>query len=236
MVSRKNLCLGFKYVIVFCGCILIAFMAGCSSAPPSSTAVLTDENPGIRTIAVIPFQNIIPEDPSVNYVRCPVSGTYFSSSAAYSGSPEEIIEKAVVKKLAMRQKITLVTPDQVKGIYMSACAESFKAGPGEIMRKVGEELGVDGVLAGYIYRYRDRRGYQYAVEQPASVAFGFYLLRVKSGEVVWKGVFDKTQSSLMENILDVKTFIKGYGTWLTAAQLAEAGIDRILKTFPGDTE
>ena len=125
-----------------------------------------------------------------------------------------------------------IAPDQVKGTYMKICAGSFKAKPVEVVSKVGEELGADGVIVGYVYRYRERRGYQYAVEQPASVAFGIYLIRVGNGELLWKGVYDKTQSSLMENILDVKTFIKGRGTWLTAEQLAEAGIDQVFKTFP----
>lgn len=231
-MNRINLCMALRYVMVFCWCVVFVCMVGCSSVQPPSKAGQAGETTGIRTIAVIPFQNIIPEDPSVNYVRCPVSGTYFSSSAAYPGVPEEVVENAFVKKLTMLQDITVVTSDRVKGAYMRACTDSFKARPVEVMRKVGKEIGVDGVLAGYIYRYRERRGYQYAVEQPASVAFGFYLIRVDDGKLVWKGVYDKTQSSLMENILDVKTFIKGHGTWLTADQLAEAGIDRILKTFP----
>ena len=233
MLSRRKNYPALKFLIVFCWCVPIVFMMGCSSVQSPSSAALSDETIGIRTIAVVPFQNVIPEDPLVTYVRCPVSGTYFSSSAAYSGAPEQIIEKALVKKLAILSDITIVASDQVTGAYMRTCADSFKEGPIEVARKVGEQAGVDGVLTGYVYRYRERRGYQYAVEEPASVAFGVYLIRVKNGDMVWKGVFDKTQTSLMENILDVKTFIRGHGTWLTAEQLAEAGIDRILQTFPG---
>lgn len=231
-MSRRKFCPALRYVVIFCLWIPLAFVTACSSAKPQSSAVLTDETNRIRTIAVIPFQNIIPEDPSVNYVKCPISGTYFLSSAAYSGAPEEIMGKALVKKLSMLSDIALIAPDQVKGTYMKVCADSFKATPVQVVSKVGVELGADCVIVGYIYRYRERRGYQYAVEQPASVAFGIYLVRVGNGELVWKGVYDKTQSSLMENILDVKTFIKGRGTWLTAEQLAEAGIDQVFKTFP----
>jgi hypothetical protein len=100
------------------------------------------------------------------------------------------------------------------------------------LRKVGKELEADGVIMGYVYRYRERKGYPYSVEKPASVAFGIYLIRVSDGALVWKGIFDRTQGSLMENILQVSSFLKHGGKWLTAEELSEVGVDKILKTFP----
>jgi hypothetical protein len=237
-VIRRKRPYAWWHIIVLCWCFPVALLAGCSSvqSPATSGTAAADEAPVIKTIAVIPFRNIIPEDPSVGYVKCPLSGAYFLSSVPCSGTPEETIEAALVKKMEKYRNITLVEPGRVRGAYLMARSDSLTAEPYNIILKVGVDLGVDAVLAGYIYRYRERRGYAYAVEQPASVAFGIYLLRVKDGAMVWKGVFDKTQSSLMENILDVKTFIKGHGTWLTAKQLAEAGIDQILTTFPGESE
>lgn len=217
---------------------LVAALTGCSSvhSPAEAGNAAADEPPPIRTIAVIPFQNIIPEDPSVGYVKCPLSGAYFLTSAPCSGTPEETIRTALVKKLEKYRNITLIEPGRADEAYRMARSDSLTAEPNEVIRTVGTNLDVDAVLAGYIYRYRERRGYAYAVEQPASVAFGVYLVRVKDGSLVWKGVFDKTQSSLMENILDVKTFIRGHGRWLTATQLAEAGIEHLLTTFPGKAE
>jgi len=56
---------------------------------------------------------------------------------------------------------------------------------------------------------------------------------VTDGAFVWKGIFDKTQRTLMENVFDVSTFIRGRGKWVTAEQLSEEGVDKILETFPG---
>jgi len=51
--------------------------------------------------------------------------------------------------------------------------------------------------------------------------------------MVWKGVFDKTQKSLMENVLGASYFVKDRGRWLTAKELAGQGMTDVLKGFPG---
>ncbi|MBN2514791.1 MAG: hypothetical protein JXC33_02035 [Deltaproteobacteria bacterium] len=213
--------------------IVILLLSGCSPRQGTKQAVQSEDALVFQKIAVIPFQNLIPEDPSVTSVRCPICGAFYST-LPYPGNPEKIIETIFVKKLmAVYAKIDLVSIDRARGAYTRIHADSFNAKPDEILKKVGEELGVDGIVAGYIFRYRERKGYEYGVEQPASVAFDIHLLRVKDGKFVWKGVFDKTQTSLMENILDVVSFIKGGGKWLTTEQLAEKGMDNVVKTFPG---
>jgi hypothetical protein len=46
--------------------------------------------------------------------------------------------------------------------------------------------------------------------------------------VFWKGRFDKTQQHLSRNILDVDTFMKSQGRWMTAERLAEIGLEGVL--------
>jgi glycerol-3-phosphate dehydrogenase len=36
----------------------------------------------------------------------------------------------------------------------------------------------------------------------------------------------------MEDVFQVSTFLKGGGKWMTAKELAEGGIEDIVKTFP----
>jgi hypothetical protein len=103
----------------------------------------------------------------------------------------------------------------------------------EILKKVGNELETEGIIVGYVYRYRERMGYPYSAEKPASVAFEIHLVRVSDGVIVWKGIFDKTQKSLMENIFQIASFVKERGQWVTAKELATEGIDAILEKFPG---
>ena len=220
-----------RFSIVVYISLAILFLSGCFSQKSMETASQDKETPVLRRIAVIPFQNLIPEDPSVKFVRCPVCGIMFSTCPC-PDNPETVIDEILVKKLMAHKQLVLVSVDKVRGTYRRVRAGSFKATPREIFEKVGKELDVEGVLAGYIYRYRERKGNAYSVKQPASVAFGVHLLRVSDGTFVWKGIFEKTQSSLLENILDVSSFIRGRGRWVTARQLSEAGVDKILKTFP----
>ena len=49
-------------------------------------------------IAVVPFQQIIPEDLHQGVVRCPLCGTIFSSAKA-AGSPETFIEERFLEYL-----------------------------------------------------------------------------------------------------------------------------------------
>jgi hypothetical protein len=98
---------------------------------------------------------------------------------------------------------------------------------------VGSELGAEGIVTGHVYRFRERKGEPYAAEQPASVAFEIHLLRVEDGVLVWRGSFDRTQSALMENLLQAPSFYREKGRWVTAEELAEEGLELMLKTFPG---
>ena len=104
--------------------------------------------------------------------------------------------------------------------------------PLEILQEVGKAFEADAILAGYIYRWREREGTDYAVDRPASVAFDLQLIRPTDGAVLWKMKFDKAQQSLSENILDLKTFLDGRGRWMTVEKLAMLGLRKALGDMP----
>ena len=93
-------------------------------------------------------------------------------------------------------------------------------------------MGADILALGYIYRYTERVGYDYSSEHPASVAFEIHLIKAIDGSTIWRGVFDKTQKSLMEDVFQASSFFKGGGKWLTARQLSKQGMDEIFETLP----
>ncbi|MDI6725732.1 MAG: hypothetical protein QMD32_02120 [Smithellaceae bacterium] len=99
-------------------------------------------------------------------------------------------------------------------------------------RSLGKEMGVDGLITGNVYRFRDRRGRSYSAQYPASVAFEIGLVRTSDGAVVWRGIFDKTQKSLLENLLDISSFYRQRGRWVTARELAEEGMEDIMQRIP----
>ena len=60
-----------------------------------------------------------------------------------------------------------------------------------------------------------------------------HLIRVADGRVLWSGQFNETQKSLSENFLSLGTFFKRKASWVTAREMAQAGLEDILKSFSG---
>ncbi len=215
-----------------CFCVFSLFLSGCASKTGASGNHLRKGEVVFTKIAVVPFQRMISEDTSVKTVCCPLCGKIFGTCKSSKGA-EKVVEKIFFRKLKECGQFVLVSTNRVEGIYERISIDSLKATPLAILREVGKEMGADGVVAGYVYCYGERKGYPYSVEKPASVAFGIHLIRVSDGALVWRGVFDRTQSSLLENILKVSSFLKQGGKWLTADELSEVGVNEVLKTFPG---
>jgi hypothetical protein len=184
-------------------------------------------------IAVVPFQQIFPEETGSGGVRCPLCGAIFTATKAV-GRPEAVVEDRFLEQLQKsKPKFSIISGERVAGIYRQISTSSLKAPLKQVLCDVGRELGAEGIVTAYVYRFRERKGEPYAVEQPASVAFEIHLLRVEDGVIVWRGAFDRTQSSLMEDLLQVLSFYREKGRWVTAEELAEEGLEQVLKTFPG---
>ncbi|MCK9230253.1 MAG: hypothetical protein M0Q23_03360 [Syntrophales bacterium] len=186
----------------------------------------------LEKIALLPVQRILPESPEQTFARCPLSGAFLRTCGVPGDGAEVEVESLFVNALRSSRKYVLIPSGRTEGLYKRIRTGSFKEPVGEELKKVGEELGADAVIAGYVFCYRERMGYTYAVEQPASAVFIFHLVRVSDGDVVWSGTFDKTQGSLMTNILDIRTFFKGGGKWITVRELSEQGVGELLKSFP----
>jgi len=183
-------------------------------------------------VAVISFQPLIPLEKQGKTVICPLCGIGYSSGKILKGS-EKIVEEVFIDKLHELKEVELISPDKVQSVYKRIASESLKEPLLNILKKVGHELGADILVVGYVYRYTEREGYNYSVEHPASVFFEIHLIKTIDGRIIWRGFFDKTQKSLMEDVFQISSFFKGGGKWITARQLTKQGMDEIFKTFPG---
>lgn len=103
----------------------------------------------------------------------------------------------------------------------------------ELVISVGEMFKADTVLMGYVTKYTERMGEKYGVTKPASVSFTLFLFSAKDGSIIWTGSYKETQTSLSENLFNLRLFIKRGIKWLTADELAKWGIEETLKNFPG---
>lgn len=220
----------FSHLVLFC--FILAIVSGCHYASGVSTTLKDDGKVIFKRIAVVPFQRISLEEADIKTVRCPLRGLILRTEKSPQDS-EKIVEHIFLERLTDRKVFTIIPPDRVGGIYERVTAGLYKADILEILKKVGDELEADGIILGYVYRYRERKGYEYSVEKPASVAFEIHLIRVSDGTVVWRGLFDKTQTSLMEDMLQISSFLKERGRWVNAEELTAEGMDEVLREFPG---
>lgn len=220
----------FRIKNVVCVILLLGF----AILLPYSLLAEDKTNPVAKTqtrLAVIPFQPVIPEDGS-STVRCPVCGSVNSSGSIVKGA-EKIVERIFTDKLRDLKDVEIISPERSAGVYQRISADDLKRPLLQIIQKVGNELHADVLAVGFIYRYRERVGYDYSAERPASVAFEIHLISVKSGSTLWRGIFDKTQKSLMEDVFQASSFVKGGAKWVTARELTKIGVDDVFTTFSG---
>ncbi len=219
----------WKKLSCIAGFVLVALLS------LSSTTQAVEENiesskASVR-IGVISFQPLIPEEGWGNTVICPLCGTGYSSGRIAKGA-EKIVENIFVEKLRELKEIQIIPSDKVQSVYKRISSESLKKPLLDVLKKVGNELNADALALGYVYRYTERVGYEFSSERPASVAFEIHLIKTIDGSTIWRGVFDKTQKSLMEDLFQISSFYKGGGKWITAQQLSKQGMDEIFATFP----
>lgn len=219
----------FRYMRFLLPIVLPIFLLlGCSSKP---AAVKPVGDIVFQRIAVVPFQKAAPEDINVQQARHPIPAGSFKTDQADT-DPEKILEGLFMSKIKQYRKLEVQPPDKVGAIFLRTAAGSLKATLPDVLRKVGEELEADGIIVGYLYRWRELKGLPYSAEKPASVAFDIQLFSVKDGALMWRGFFDRTQTSLMENMLQMSFFFKERGRWVSVQELTNAGMDEVLITFP----
>ncbi len=218
---KKN---GFLAVLVLVLLLIPVF------ASYSAEKAVDKTKPPVR-MAIIPSQAVLPKAEAGNAV-CPLCGAvYFGGKIAKGG--EGVVEELLLEKLKDFKEIEIIPQEKVEAIYKRISAESLKMPLLEIVKKTGAELDADLVAVGYVFRYVERIGYDYSVEKAASVAFEINFINPRDGSIVWRGVFDKTQKSLMEDVFQIASFYKGHGKWLTARELTKQGMNQAFKTFSG---
>jgi hypothetical protein len=72
--------------------------------------------------------------------------------------------------------------------------------------QLGRKVAADGVIYGAVTRYRERVGFEYAIQTPAAVAFTLYFVDENSKQVVWTAKFAREQKTLSENVIDLQNF------------------------------
>jgi len=223
-ISQPSIKAGF-----FCW-IIVSLFSACHLSSGVSTSSLQKPEGALKKIAVLPFQAVPPEGFARISEVAARPATIIKTDNAPS-SPAAVVEEIFWEALSESIKIPLVSPAKTGVTYAEIVSSSFKLSFPEALRQLGIKLEADAVFVGFVYNYRERVGYSYGVDKPAAVFLEIQLYRCRDGALLWRAVFDKTQQSLMENVLDIKSFIKDRGKWVTAKELAQEGVQEIVSRF-----
>lgn len=195
---------------------------------PETTSAPTN----IKNLLILPFKDMSAVYGENLSVRCPLCGNIFTTGNV-APEADNILTEHLISLINKQKDFKLIPPAQAQGVLASLLSKTGKSlSERKLIVETGRALKADGVMVGYIYRFRERLGNRYSVDLPASVAFDLHLVRVADGSILWVGHFDETQRSLSEDLFQLGTFLKRKGTWITAKELALSGLENVLQACP----
>jgi hypothetical protein len=219
LVARARIFKMMKFVKILV--VLCPFLAACGLTPGNIQSKKSSdlEARNIRRIAVL--APVSP--PTAAPPKNPLLGTT-SETRTERQDPGEVLIRLVYSAMVALPGWQIISESEVKDVSESIAQTNNMAR----LRKIGELVYADAVLTGRMLRYRERVGGDIGVQSPASVAFTIELIDVQRGDVVWSTRFDETQKGLSENILSLGDIRERGLRWLTAEQLAQDGVRKII--------
>jgi len=223
-----------------------SFLVGCVPPKVQVQSAPQFEPSTISSIAILPFQALqVPQwaygqsrgdvrDPEEIRMQFRLPGADqpqrpASQQGSYSvpESAAQFIAARVESILGARSALRVLGPSQVTAAVPLGEPDS-RPSLTAMAQEVGARLQVDGVLTGLVRTYREREGTRMGA-QPAAVGFEISLLRPTDGAVLWKGEFFEEQKPLTQDIVG---FFEKSGGFVTAKELSELGVEKVMKSFP----
>ncbi|MCR4666906.1 MAG: hypothetical protein K5657_06390 [Desulfovibrio sp.] len=95
----------------------------------------------------------------------------------------------------------------------------------------GRKHHADLLLVPQVLDWHERAGSRAGVVSSASVRVEFFLLNIKKATVMGRCIFEEKQEALTDNILNIGSFIKRRGSWVSAVDLAREGMQKAKVEF-----
>ena len=117
-------------------CILLLMVGGCLYREDVGIAV-PEGKVVFDRIAVVPFQQIVPEELHSGTVRCPLCGMMVDATPS-SGSPEALVEDLFLKQLdKSKRKFGLIAGERVAAVFRRVSAIYLKIPLRQVLRNAG---------------------------------------------------------------------------------------------------
>ncbi|MBH0206747.1 MAG: hypothetical protein HP498_13210 [Nitrospira sp.] len=224
--------------------VLAFVVAGCSGWKVRTES--SDQLPRytVRSMALVPFTAIVTpqvRDQGNLHFATPQGIRQSEMSLAIPSEVEPPSRQAVSLPGHAAERITQLFWKQLQerdGLQIVPLGDSAKAAAAEgillaakpeaAAASLAKKLKADAALIGYVSMYQERVGSRLGANPAASVGFEVKVVAV-DGRVLWIGHYYERQRPLTEDFVG---FVKRYGMFVTAEELAEYGVEEILKEFP----
>jgi hypothetical protein len=130
--------------------------------------------------------------------------------------------------LKNRQGLTVLSPTQSAKAAVRATEDTDKTVPERQAAGLAAALKADAALMGQVLVYQERSGSRLGANPPATVGFEVKAV-APDGQVLWVGNYYERQQPMTHDLVG---YIQHGGVFVTAEELAEYGVDKVLKTFP----
>lgn len=218
-MSAKEFRLTVAAVLLWAALLVVG---GCAKK-----GTMVTSSPGLRpfkSVAVLPFHVDGGSDNIQTITTCQLKNHHIRCEQVASDIGMQTAT-SMAREIAIYGRHEVVEPRQVMALIPDI---------GMIpIPDIGRRLGVEMLMFGTVSRYLERIGGPYGVTRPAAVTFEVQLVDARSGEKVWNGSFSHVQEGLSEDLTNVGAFLSGGGKWLTAPELADVGITRLVRQLPG---
>ncbi|MBR4742179.1 MAG: hypothetical protein IK079_04700, partial [Desulfovibrio sp.] len=93
----------------------------------------------------------------------------------------------------------------------------------------GKNNKADLLLVPFVLDWHERAGSKVGVTQSAHVHLQFFLIKVNTGQILQRSIYEEKQQALSENFLKINDFIRRKGSWVQATDLALEGMQKAIK-------
>lgn len=143
------------------------------------------------------------------------------------GYEAEKITQLFWNRLRAREGFTVLAPSEsTKASFGNA--ELAKATPETAGAAIAKRLNADAAFIGQVLVFQERVGSRLGANPPAAVGFEVKVISA-DGTVLWVGNYYERQRPMTE---DMMGFLQRWGAFVTAEELAQYGVDELLKEFP----